>query len=159
AQARGCPLLARSARVRLTVGDSHLATGRPNRRTPMRRALPCLLLACLAPPAPAPTADAGPPAPGVDYRVVFRYRAQAPGGGSDYESEVRVFERLPDGGEKRVGQFTGSIFPDDLKVRGRVKDGRYDLYLGLHRRSRDGKALTPTPADLVVKREGWLRPA
>jgi hypothetical protein len=125
----------------------------------MRGSLTCLLLVCLIGHAPAPDAEGGPAPAGADFRIVFRYRAQGPASGNDYESEVTVFERLAGGGEKRVGTFTGSIFPDDLKVRGRLKDGSYDLYLGLHRRRRDGKALTPTPADLVVKSEGWLRPA
>ena len=100
-------------------------------------------------------ADPSPP----DYRIVFRYRADGPTSVKDYESEVTVYERQKDGTEKRIGTFTGSIFPDDLKTRGRVKDGRYDLYLGLHRRSKDGKALTPSKEDLVVKSQGWLRPA
>jgi hypothetical protein len=94
-----------------------------------------------------------------DYRIVFRYKSGGPASIKEYESEVIVYARQKDGSEKCVGTFTGSIFPDDMKVRGRLKDGRYDLYLGLHRRSKDGKALTPTKADLVVKNSGWLRPA
>jgi hypothetical protein len=112
-------------------------------------------LAC-GPTAPAP---AGAKAQAADFRVVFRYRAQGSASAGDYESEVTVFERLPGGGERRVGTFRGSIFPDDLTRWGRLRDGTYDLYLGLHRRSRDGKALTPSKADLVVKTQGWLRPA
>jgi hypothetical protein len=99
------------------------------------------------------------PAKAPDYRIVFRYRDGGPDTIKDYESEVRVYARQTDGSEKLVGTFTGSIFPDDLMTRGRVKDGRYDLYLGLHRRSKDGKALTPSKADLVVKSQGYLRPA
>jgi hypothetical protein len=95
----------------------------------------------------------------ADYRIVFRYKSSGPVSIKDYESEVRVYARQKDGGEKLVGTFTGSIFPDDMKTRGRLKDGRYDLYLGLHRRSKDGKALTPSKADMVVKNQGWLRPA
>jgi hypothetical protein len=95
----------------------------------------------------------------ADYRIVFRYRGSGPASVKDYESTVTVHERQKDGSEKLVGTFTGSIFPDDMKTRGRVKDGRYDLYLGLHRRSKDGKALTPSKDDLVVKSQGWLRPA
>jgi hypothetical protein len=94
-----------------------------------------------------------------DYRILFRYRAGGPASIKDYESEVTVYQRLKGGGEKLLGTFTGSIFPDDLMTRGRLKDGRYDLYLGLHRRSKDGKPQTATKADLVVKSEGWLRPA
>jgi hypothetical protein len=95
----------------------------------------------------------------ADYRIVFRYRGSGPASVKDYESTVTVHERQKDGSEKLVGTFTGSIFPDDMKTRGRLKDGRYDLYLGLHRRSKDGKALTPSKDDLVVKSQGWLRPA
>src|SRR4051794_35621243 len=95
-------------------------------------------------------------APAPAYRIVFSYRSSGPASIKDYESEVKVYERHEDG-EKLVGTFTGSIFPDDLKVRGRVRDGKYDLYLGLHKRSKDGKALTPTKDDLVVKHQGWLR--
>jgi hypothetical protein len=100
----------------------------------------------------------GDPAP-ADYRIVFRYRTGGPASIKDYESEVLVYARHKDGSEKLVGTFAGSVFPDDMKTRGRLKDGRYDLYLGLHRRSKDGKALTPSKADLVVKNQGWLRPA
>lgn len=94
-----------------------------------------------------------------DYRIVFRYRPSGPTAPGDYESEVTVYERQKGGGEKLIGTYRGSIFPDDMKTRGRLKDGRYELALGLHRRSKDGKALTPTKADLVVKSVGWLRPA
>ncbi len=100
----------------------------------------------------------GEPAP-ADYRIVFRYNSSGPASSKEYESQVAVYARQKDGNEKLVGTFTGSIFPDDMKTRGRLKDGRYDLYLGLHRRSKDGKALTPSRADLVVKSQGWLRPA
>lgn len=105
-----------------------------------------------------PTADPKATTP-LDYRVVFRYRPSGPSSGKDYESQVTIYERQPDGTEKQVGTFTGSIFPDDLTVRGRLVDGDYDLYLGLHRRSKDGKALTASKDDLVVKSQGHLRPA
>jgi hypothetical protein len=112
-------------------------------------------LVLASPAAAQPNAKPGLP----DYRIVFRYRASGPISVKDYESEVAVYARQSDGSEKLVGAFTGSIFPDDMQVRGRVKDGCYDLYLGLHRRSKDGKAQTPSKADLVVKSQGWLRPA
>jgi hypothetical protein len=123
---------------------------------PLFRLMMLVLVPALAP--------LGVDEPGADtktpgFRVVFRYRTSGPASVKDYESDVTVYERQKDGSEKIVGNFTGSIFPDDMKVRGRVKDGRYDLFLGLHRRSKDGKALTPSKADLVVKSQGWLRPA
>lgn len=124
-------------------------------RQPLRE---CLVWLCglfaLALSGTSPAAEPEAPA----YRVVFEYRPEGPASGNDYESRVTVFERGK-GGEKLVGTFRGSVFPDDMKVKGRLKDGSYDLYLGLHRRSKDGKALTPTKADLVVKSQGWLRPA
>lgn len=120
----------------------------------MRPLLVALVLACLSqPPAPPAAADGALP-----YRIVFRYHSRGPSSINDYEAEVTVFERQP-GGEKRLGTFRGSIFPDDLSKWGRIKDGTYDLYLGLHRRSQDGKPLVPSKADLVVKSKGWLRPA
>lgn len=121
----------------------------------MTVALLCSLVFAPSLVAAQPSPQAMPP----DFRIVFRYRAAGPTSVKDYESEVAVYARQQDGAEKLVGTFAGSIFPDDMKMRGRVKDGRYDLYLGLHRRSKDGKALTPTKADLVVKSQGWLRPA
>jgi hypothetical protein len=118
-----------------------------------------LLCSLLFAPAIAAAQPNPPATPQLDYRIVFRYRAAGPASVKDYESEVALYARQKDGAEKLVGTFTGSIFPDDMMVRGRLKDGRYDLYLGLHRRSKDGKAQTPTKADLVVKSQGWLRPA
>jgi hypothetical protein len=102
---------------------------------------------------------ASSPATSPGFRIVFRYRRQGPASVKDYESQVQVFERVAGGGEKLIGTFSGSIFPDDMSKWGRIKDGTYPLYLGLHHRSRDGKALTPTPKDLEVKTQGWLRPA
>jgi hypothetical protein len=118
----------------------------------MRPLVMSVVVMCLI--GPVPAAEPSRPLP---FRVVFRH-GQEPASVGDYESEVTVFERLV-GGEKLLGKFTGSIFPDDLFKCGRIKDGKYDLYLGLHHRSKDGKALTPSPADLVVKSNGWLRPA
>ena len=45
-----------------------------------------------------------------------------------YESKVTVTG-------PRTGSFRGSIYPDDLSQRGRLKDGTYDLYIGFHKRA------------------------
>ncbi len=55
-----------------------------------------------------------------------------------YESTVTVSGGL-------AGTFHGSIYPDNMNVKGRLRDGTYDIYLGFHH---DG---TPTPADLVPR--------
>jgi hypothetical protein len=47
------------------------------------------------------------------------------------------------------GIFKGSIYPDNLNIKGRLKDGSYDLYLGFH------KPGTATPDDLVVRTNGF----
>lgn len=95
---------------------------------------------------------AGPivPAPVVgSIRVIFAHGGVVPeptnAKGIDklYESRVTVV-----GGSG--GTFRGSIYPDDMNVKGRIKDGTYDLYLGFHKR-----AGTPTAADLVVRDNGF----
>ena len=58
-----------------------------------------------------------------------------------YESKVTV-----SGGV--AGSFKGSIYPDNMNVKGRLKDGTYDIYLGFHK---DG---SPKQEDLVVRTNG-----
>jgi hypothetical protein len=62
-----------------------------------------------------------------------------------YESVVTV-------AGPQAGTFRGSIFPDDLTKKGRLKDGRYPLHIGFHRRD---KQPTPTTADLVARLQGF----
>lgn len=50
-------------------------------------------------------------------------------------------------------KFRGSIFPDDMKVKGRIKDGVYSLYLGFHRRH--GGTKEPKTTDLVVREQDF----
>jgi hypothetical protein len=90
------------------------------------------------------------PAPIVSsFRVVFQHGGVVPeptnAKGTDklYESSVTVV-----GGSG--GTFRGSIYPDDMSVKGRIKDGTYDLYLGFHKR-----AGTPKAPDLVVRDNGF----
>ncbi len=47
-----------------------------------------------------------------------------------------------------TGTFRGSIYPDDMTVKGRVLDGSYPLHLGFHK---GGGAAKRTAADLVVR--------
>lgn len=102
----------------------------------------------------------------AQYRVEFHSNEKRPRdeprtklNESLYESTVKVYKVEPRGNSQLLGTFRGSIYPDNLKVRGRIKEGSYELHLGLHRRSKDGKALKPTKAALKVKMIGFLRPA
>ena len=47
------------------------------------------------------------------------------------------------------GQFRLSIFPDDMNVKGRTKDGIYPIFLGFHTPKR------PTASDLEVRTNGF----
>jgi hypothetical protein len=49
------------------------------------------------------------------------------------------------------GTFKGSIYPDDMTVKGRVIDGTYPLHIGFHK---GGGEARQTAANLVVKTEG-----
>lgn len=93
-------------------------------------------------PAPQPT----PSAPAGDFRITYRHGGVVPGA-AQYESQVMVA-----GPTSEV--FSGSIYPDDMNVKGRVVDGTYDLNLCFHH-----KVGTPELSDLIVKFEGNLRPA
>ncbi len=50
-----------------------------------------------------------------------------------------------------TGTFKGSIWPDDMTVKGRVIDGRYPLHIGFHK---GGGAAKQKATDLVVKTQG-----
>jgi hypothetical protein len=43
-----------------------------------------------------------------------------------YEADVTLSGGLS-------GRFKGSIYPDDMNVKGRVLDGKYDVFLGFHK--------------------------
>jgi peptidoglycan hydrolase-like protein with peptidoglycan-binding domain len=84
-------------------------------------------------------------------RVVFQHRGEQPPftsatAGTDalYESQVSVSGTV-------AGTFRGSIYPDDLSVRGRLKDGQYDIYLGFHKR----QGHSTTAKDLVARTDGF----
>lgn len=97
---------------------------------------------------------AGPPSatppvmPTRQVIVAFRHGNRVPiSSGSDmFESDITVEAKT----------FRGSIYPDDMNVKGRIKDGKYPLHIGFHKRH----GLVPTIADLVVKNSSAnLRPA
>ena len=86
--------------------------------------------------------------------VVFRHQFKLPTGvtglkgaevkttSTRYESSVTVSGGL-------AGSFKGSIYPDNMDVKGRLKDGAYDLYLGFH------KPGASKLEDLVVRTNGF----
>jgi hypothetical protein len=100
------------------------------------------------------TATAVPSQPRTPVVVVFQHQGKMPTGvtglagaevkttASRYESSVTVSGGLS-------GTFQGSIYPDNMNVKGRIKDGEYDLYLGFH------KPGTPKAEDLVVRANGF----
>jgi hypothetical protein len=47
-----------------------------------------------------------------------------------------------------TGVFQGSIYPDDMAVKGRLKDGTYPLHIGFHK---GGSASKQKNSDLVVR--------
>ena len=61
-----------------------------------------------------------------------------------YECKVTV-----SGG--KTGVFRGSIFPNDMWVKGHLKDGSYPLHIGFHK---GGGAAKQKATDLVVKTQG-----
>ncbi len=88
--------------------------------------------------------------------VVFRHGAKNPTGvtglpgaadkttATRYESTVTVSGGLS-------GHFRGSIYPDNMTIKGRLKDGSYDLYLGFHH---DGH---PSEKDIRTPRTNGFR--
>lgn len=87
------------------------------------------------------------------WTVAFEHHGKVPeltsatkGTDGLYESTVTVFG-------KETHTFRGSIYPNDMNEKGRIKDGTYDLYLGFHKRERK-----PAKGDLEVRTNG-LRPA
>jgi hypothetical protein len=99
---------------------------------------------------PVPNPPQPPAAPGTGlFSITFRHSevVPTPSGAGMYESTVSM------AGPKSA-TFRGSIYPDDMNEKGRIKDGTYTLSLVFHH-----KVGVPTAADLVVKTQGDLRPA
>lgn len=87
------------------------------------------------------------------FTVTFRHGNATPdmvkgslGTNGLYESTVSVTG-------PKTGTYRGSIFPNDMSVKGRVKDGTYPLYLGFHKRG--GGAEKPKASDLVARINGF----
>lgn len=78
------------------------------------------------------------------FTVTFKHGGKSPKAG-EYESTITITG-------PKTGTFRGSIFPDDMQVKGRIKDGRYPLHIGFHRRDKQPK---PTIADLCVRTSGF----
>ena len=90
-----------------------------------------------------------PPVPLSTYRVVFRHGTEPPTDQvADRKNVDDLYESAVTVTGANSGAFRASIYPDDLSVKGRIKDGTYDLYLGFHKR--DGHA-PPTTDDLEVR--------
>ena len=68
---------------------------------------------------------------GSDFHYVVRFANRSPK--KQYESTVELWEYQAQGG-KRISVHRGSIMPDNMQVKGRIRDGVYSIHLGLHRR-------------------------
>src|SRR5262249_55237842 len=83
------------------------------------------------------------------FTLTFRYGSVVPPSSGTGMYESTIYLTGP-----RQGFFTGSIYPDDMSEKGRIRDGTYDLSLTLHHKNG-----VPTAGDLVVKTHGDRRPA
>jgi hypothetical protein len=86
--------------------------------------------------------------------VMFRHQSQKPTGvtglpGADSKSTSSRYESQVTVSGGPTDTFRGSIYPDNMNIKGRLKDGTYDLYLGFH------KPGTPKADDLVVRTNGF----
>jgi Putative peptidoglycan binding domain len=89
--------------------------------------------------------------PTTSFRVVFQHQSKTPEDTSSTKGTDALYESKVAISEGAGGSFRGSIYPDDMSVKGRLKDGTYDLYLGFHKR----EGHTPGAADLVVRTQGF----
>ncbi|GAA4427455.1 hypothetical protein [Bremerella cremea] len=101
---------------------------------------------------PPPRAIAGAITLTVQHDNKFPQKTKRQGGfaptyGGTYESSFVL-----SGGV--TGTFRGSIWPDDMTIKGHVIDGTYPLHIGFHQ---GGNKAKQTAADLVVKEQG-VRP-
>jgi hypothetical protein len=87
-------------------------------------------------------------------KVQFHHQSKVPTGvaglpGADIKTTATRYESTVTVSGAVSGSFKGSIYPDNMNIKGRIKDGTYDIYLGFH------KAGTPTASDLVVRTNGF----
>ena len=79
----------------------------------------------------------------VPTNTKFKVTTPATAGGA-FESSFTLSGGLS-------GMFRGSIYPDDMTVKGRVVDGTYPLHIGFHK---GGSAAKQTAGNLVVRTQG-----
>jgi hypothetical protein len=99
-------------------------------------------------------ADAVAGRPVGPVTVVFQHHGNQPTGviglaGADVKSTATRYESTVMVSGGLSGNFKGSIYPDNMNIKGRIKDGDYDIYLGFH------KPGTPKAEDLVVRINGF----
>jgi peptidoglycan hydrolase-like protein with peptidoglycan-binding domain len=109
----------------------------------------------LSEPGAGPVPPSPPPGPARGtITVSFSHRSKLPTGvtglpgSTDKTTNTRYESIVTVSGGGISGSFRGSIFPDNMNVKGRIKDGTYDLSLGFH------KPGTPKQEDLVVRTNG-----
>ena len=107
-----------------------------------------------------------PPVPELPhtYTLTFKHGGKKPPSSVVTGKTADLYESVVTLAGPKTGAFRGSIYPDDLSVRGRLKDGSYPIYLGFHKRSKevtgdDGTKkkvlVTPTAGDLVARSDGF----
>lgn len=79
----------------------------------------------------------------IPTKTKFKVATPSTAGGM-YESSFELSGGL-------TGSFQGSIYPDDMTVKGRLIDGTYPLHIGFHK---GGGLARRTAADLVARTEG-----
>ena len=105
-------------------------------------------------PGGAPLSDSNPmprPAASSVWFIKFIHDDVRPTstGHTMYESDIVVT------GPDVIESFHGSIYPNNMAVKGRIKDGLYELHIGFHKRG-----VVPTIDDLVMKNsDAGNRPA
>jgi hypothetical protein len=95
-----------------------------------------------------------PGRPSTPVTVVFHHQSKLPTGvtglaGTDIKTTASRYESLVSVTGGLSGKFKGSIYPDNMNIKGRLKDGSYEIYLGFHKQG------TPAPGDLVVRTNGF----
>lgn len=92
-----------------------------------------------------------PPVNTVAFAVLFQHGGKTPESTSKAKGTAALYESSVTVTGPKGGAFRGSIFPDDMSKRGRLKDGTYDLNLGFHKR----QGHTPSASDLTVRDNGF----
>jgi hypothetical protein len=85
------------------------------------------------------------------FRVTFQHFSKTPEPKSSTKGTDAMYESTVTVSGGKTGTFRGSIYPDDMSVKGRIKDGTYDIYIGFHKR----EGHTPKAGDLVARSQGF----